>query len=136
MACRVEVNLPRYPTADNSASGSNIGPQGSKVRRLPRWLRILLVSIALVVAAGLILPHFLDADRYRTLIATVIESKTGRKVRIGKIRARLLPSVGFVVEDFGLSNPPGFAEGDVLAVETIRGNLAWGPLLHREFRLS
>ncbi len=106
------------------------------MRRLPRWLRILLVAIALVVAAGLILPYFLDANRYRTLIATVIESKTGRKVRIGKIQARLLPSVGFVMEDFGLSNPPGFAEGDVLAVETIRGNLAWGPLLHREFRLS
>ena len=106
------------------------------MRRLPRWLWTLLVAIALAVAAGLILPYFLDVDRYRTVVATLIESRTGRKVRIGKIRARLLPTVGFVVEDFGLGNPPGFAEGDVLAVEVIRGNLAWGPLLHREFRLS
>lgn len=96
----------------------------------------MLIIVALVVVTGLILPYFLDVDRYRTFIATLIEAKTGRKVRIGKIRARLLPSVGFVVKDFGLRNPPGFAEGDVLSAQTIRGNLAWGPLLHREFRLS
>jgi hypothetical protein len=106
------------------------------VKRLPRWLRILLIAGALVIAAGLILPYFLDVDRYRTFIASLVESKTGRKVRIGKIRAWLLPTVGFVVEDFGLSNPPGFLEGEVLAVEKIRGNLAWGPLLRREFRVS
>jgi len=106
------------------------------VKRLPRWLRILVIVVALVIAAGLILPYFLDVDRYRTFIASLVEGKTGRKVRIGKIRARLLPTVGFVVEDFGLSNPPGFPPGDVLAVEKIRGNLAWGPLLRREFRVS
>ncbi len=106
------------------------------MKRLPRWMRILLVVVALVVAAGLILPYFLDVDRYRTFIAASIESKTGRKVRIGKMRARLLPNAGFVVEDFGLSNPPGFPEGEVLAAEAVRGNLAWGSLLHREFRLS
>ncbi len=106
------------------------------MKRLPRWMRILLVVVALVVAAGLILPYFLDVDRYRAFVATLIESKTGRKVRIGKMRARLLPSVGFVVEDFGLSNPPGFPEGEVLAAEAVRGNLAWGSLLRRDFRLS
>jgi hypothetical protein len=102
------------------------------MRRLPRWLRILLGGTALVVAAALILPYFLDLDRYRTLIASVIENETGRKVTIGRIRARLLPSAGFSVEDFHLSNPPGFAGGDLLSAEAIRGNLAWGPLLHRE----
>lgn len=109
---------------------------GDDLKNLPHWARLLLIIIAVVVATGLILPYFLDVDRYRSFVATLIETKTGRKVRIGKIRARLLPSVGFVVEDFGLRNPPGFAEGDVLSAQAIRGNLAWGPLLHREFRLS
>lgn len=97
---------------------------------------MLLIIIAVVLATGLILPYFLDVDRYRSFVATLIETKTGRKVRIGRIRARLLPRVGFVVEDFGLHNPPGFAEGDVLSAQAIHGNLAWGPLLHREFQLS
>ncbi len=99
-------------------------------------MRLLLIGVVLLVAAGLLLPYFLDVDRYRTLIAGIIESETGRKVTIGKIRARLLPSVGFVVQDFRLSNPPGFPPGDLLAVEAIRGKLTWGPLLRRELRLS
>ncbi len=106
------------------------------MQRVPRWLRIALIVAAVVIAGGLILPYFLDADRYRTVIAGAIESKTGRKVSIGKIRARLLPSVGFVVEDFHLGNPPGMPEGDVLSAEAIRGHLAWGPLLHRQFQLT
>jgi len=115
---------------------SKVELRASHLKRLPLWLRILLVGIALVVVAGLVIPYFLDVDRYRTLIASVIENETGRKVTIGKIRARLLPSVGFVAEDFHLSNPPSFPQGDVLSAEAIRGNLAWGPLLRREFRLS
>jgi hypothetical protein len=109
---------------------------GSKMRRIPRWLKILLMATAVVAVAGLVLPNYLDVDRYRTLIAGVIESKSGRKVTIRKIRARLLPSVGFVVEDFHLGNPPGMAEGDVLSVEAVRGHLALGPLLRGEFQLS
>ena len=95
-----------------------------------------MVALVLMVAAGLIVPYFLDADRYRTLIAAAIESETGRAVSLGKIRLRLLPRVGFVVEDFRLGNPPGFAEGDVLTVDTIRGNLALGALLRRQVQLS
>src|SRR5712692_2700372 len=83
---------------------------GSMMRRIPRWLWILMMATAVVVVVGLALPYFLNVDRYRTLIAGVIENKTGRKVTIKKIRARLLPSVGFVVEDFHLGNPPGMAE--------------------------
>ncbi len=106
------------------------------MRRIPRWLKILLITAAVVAVVGLTLPYFLDVDRYRTLIAGVIESKTGRKVTLGKIRARLLPSIGFVVEDFHLGNPPGLVEGEVLSVEAIRGHLALGPLFRREYKLS
>ncbi len=98
-------------------------------------MRFLLLGVVLLVATGLILPYFLDVDHYRTLIAAVIETETGRKVTIGRIRARLLPSVGFVVEDFRLSNPPGFPDGHLLTVEAIRGQLALVPLLRRDLRL-
>src|SRR5437899_12026594 len=71
----------------------------AKAKRVPRWLWALMIALVLMVAAGLILPYFLDADRYRTLIAAAIESETGRTVSLGRIRLRLLPRVGFVVED-------------------------------------
>lgn len=103
---------------------------------LPRRMRILLGAVAPLILLGLILPYFLDLDRYRPLVAAEIELATGRKVTLGKIRARILPRVGFVAEDFRLGNPPGFAEGDLLAVESIRGNLALRALLRREIQIS
>jgi len=104
--------------------------------RMPRWMRITAIVLAVVVVLGLIIPYFIDVDRYRTAIAVAIENATGRKVTIGKIRARLLPRAGFVVEDFHLGNPRGFAEGEVLSVEAIHGNLALLPLLGGKLELS
>lgn len=105
------------------------------MKRLPRWLWLLLIVFGIAVLAGIAAPYFLDVDHYRPLIASAIEKQTGRKVTLGKIRARLVPTVGFTIEGFGLGNPPGLAEGNLLTVEQIRGNLALGPLLGREFQL-
>lgn len=106
------------------------------MKGLPRWLWFLVGVVVFVVVLALAAPYFLDVDRYRTTIASAIEKETGRKVSIGKIRARFLPSVGFVVEGVGIGNPSGFAEGNLLAAESLRGSLAWGPLFRREFQLS
>lgn len=104
--------------------------------RIPRWLRIVLIVFVVLIVIALVLPYFLDVDRYRGTIIAAIEEETGRKAEIGKIRARLLPSVGFVIENFKLSNPPNFVKGNLMEVEAIRGSLAWLPLLRREFQLS
>ena len=105
------------------------------MKKLPRSLRIGIVVVAVLLIVALVVPYFLDLDHYRTVIASAIEQETGRKVTIGKIHARLLPSVGFVIDDFRLGNPPGFPEGNLLTVDAVRGSLAWGPLLRREFQL-
>ena len=102
----------------------------------PRWLKIGLVLLGLMLVAALVLPYFLDADRYRPAIASAIEDATGRKVTIGKIRARLLPTPGFSVDGFWLANPPGFPDGDLLAVETLRGSLTWGAIFGGERKLT
>ncbi len=105
-------------------------------RRLPVWLRVVLIAVALLVVVALITPYFLDVDHYRALISTTVKKQTGRELTIGKIRAKFLPTVGFVVSDAHLGNPPGFPQGDFLSVETLRGSLAWGPLLHKEIQIN
>src|ERR1700682_6172008 len=99
-------------------------------RRFPVWAKIVLGLLALLVILALAVPYFLNVDRYRDTIASAIEAQTGRHVTLGKIRAKLLPGVGFVVEDLHIGNPQGFPAGDVVAAEAIRGNVAIGPLLH------
>jgi len=104
--------------------------------KIPRWLRIVLILLVVLVVVALVAPYFLDVNRYRSTIIAAIEKETGRKAEIGGIRARLIPTVGFVIENFKLSNPPDFADGNLLEVEAIRGSLAWWPLLQRKFELS
>lgn len=106
------------------------------MKRLPKWAWAVIGLLVLLLVVALVLPYFLDVDRYRTAIAAAIEEGTGRPVELGKIRARLLPTVGFVVEDIRIGNPPEFAPGHLFTAESIRGNLAWGPLFRREFQLS
>ena len=97
---------------------------------------ILVAVLGVLLLAALIVPYFLDVDRYRPTIASAIELQTGRSVSLGKIRARLIPQVGFVVQDFHLGNPRGFPAGDVASADEIRGNLAVGPLLHGTIHLN
>jgi uncharacterized protein involved in outer membrane biogenesis len=106
------------------------------MKRIPRWTIVLLSVFVLLIIVALVVPYFLDVDRYRTLIASTVEKETGREVTIGKIRARLIPSVGFTIDGFALGNPKNYAEGNFLSADSIRGSLAWGPLLSREFQLS
>ncbi len=101
-----------------------------------RWVKIGIVVVGLMLVAGMVLPYFLDADRYRPAIASAIEEATGRKAVIGKIQARLLPSPGFSVDGLQLSNPPGFAQGNLLEVESVRGSLTWGAILGAGLRLT
>src|SRR5260370_24351071 len=111
-------------------------PPAGVSRRLPVWLRVVLIAGALPVVVALITPYFPDVDHYRALVSATVKKETGRELSIGKIRAKFLPTVGFVVEDAHLGNPPGFPPGDFLSVETLSGSLAWGPLLHKEIQIN
>jgi AsmA protein len=85
-------------------------------RRFPRWAKVLLAVVVVLLVIALALPYFLNVDRYRDTIAEAIQKATGRRVTLGKIRAQF--------------NPQGFPDGDLITADEIRGNVALGPLLH------
>src|SRR5260221_1194708 len=105
-------------------------------RRFPLWAKILIGVVVFLLLVALALPYFLNVDRYRDTIASAIEKQTGRHVTLGKIRAKFLPGVGFVVEDLHIGSPQGFPAGDLIAAEAIRSNLALGPLLPGTIHLN
>ncbi|MBI3405241.1 MAG: AsmA family protein, partial [Acidobacteria bacterium] len=104
--------------------------------KIPRWAKVLMIVVAVLVVIALALPYVLDVDRYKPQILAAIEKETGRKANIGKIRARFIPSIGFTIENFVLGSPASFGDNPLLSVEAIRGKLAWGPLLRGNFQLS
>lgn len=104
--------------------------------KIPRALKILGIAVAVILLAGIILPYFISVDSFRPKITSMIEQKTGRKVSIGNIRARFIPHLGFTVSDVALGSPASFGDLSLLKVDTIKGALAWGPLLHGEYEID
>ena len=100
------------------------------------WARILVWSIGGILALALLAPYLLNVDRYRGTISDMISLQTGRKVTLGRLRATILPSVGFSVDGFSMANPAGFVQGQMVSAEEIHGTLAFWPLvLRRELRV-
>lgn len=97
----------------------------------PLWGKILVGVLVLLVVIALAVPYFLNVDRYRDTLANTLATQTGRKVTLGPIHARLFPGAGVSVSDLHISNPPGFPDGDLVAADEIRVNVALAPLLHR-----
>lgn len=58
-----------------------------------RFLLILAAAACVVVlAAALVLPHLVDVNRYRPLLTDQIARATGRRVDVGSLSFRLLPT--------------------------------------------
>ncbi len=104
--------------------------------KIPRQAKILGVVFGLLLLLAILVPYFLDLDRYRPRIVNAIESKTGRKASIGKIRARFLPSLGFTLEKVTLGSPAGFGDVNLLTADALRGSLAYRPLFRGEYDVS
>jgi len=103
---------------------------------MPRALKLILIVVGVIVVIGLIVPFFIDVDRYRPQIIAQAESATGRKIEIGHIGARLIPTPGFSVEKVTVGPPAGFAAVTLLTVDKVKGSVALMPLLHGGIEVS
>ena len=96
----------------------------------------VLVILVLLVAAALIVPHFIDVNQYHAQIQSQLEKRLGRHVSLGEMSLKLLPP-SFHVEnavieedkDFNTGRP--FAEAEKLAVSV----KLW-PLLRKEVEVN
>src|SRR5579863_9419525 len=113
---------------------STTGPSSKPRKR--RWLWILGGFIVLILLIGLIVPMFINVDKYRPEIEAAISGATGRKVTLGTIHARLLPSASVVVDGFQLSNPKDFAAGNLLSMDQVQAGVSLMPLLHGDIHVT
>jgi uncharacterized protein involved in outer membrane biogenesis len=104
--------------------------------RKHRWLKIAGGVIVLLLLIALIIPLFINVDKYRPQIEAAIAERTGRQAKLGSIHVRLLPTATAVVDGFQLGNPKDFAAGNLLSVDEIKGGLSLGALLHGDIHLT
>lgn len=95
--------------------------------RVPRKLLIILgVAVALLVAAALIVPRFLDPESYRERIEQALQDATGWEAELGEMDASLLRGATLTVRPARLEAPGGESHLEI-GVIAVRARLL--PLL-------
>ena len=69
---------------------------------------ILAVLVLIVIAAALIVPRFIDLNRYNGFITSQLEAATGGKVTLGPLNWGISNGVWLEVDGFALKGAPSF----------------------------
>lgn len=95
------------------------------------------LALALIVAAILIVPGFLDWSRYAGLIEAQAEAVTGRDVTIsGDVRISLLPTPKLTLGRMTLANAPGASAPHMAEIESMTAELSVGSLFRGDLNIS
>jgi len=90
----------------------------------------LIALPAVLVAAVLIVPSFIDWNQYRDELAAQGKALTGRDITIGgDVSIALLPAPQVVARDVRVANLDGAAAPDMVRLSSLEVRIALGPLL-------
>jgi AsmA protein len=108
------------------------------MKKVLKWILILGGGLfILVVAALLIVPMFVDVEKYKPEIEKRVSEATGRPFSIGgQLELSLFPWAGLAFSDLHLGNPPGFKEKDFLSVKSFEARVKLLPLLSRDVQVK
>jgi AsmA protein len=108
------------------------------VRTIIKWLLILVGGlVVLIIVALLILPRFVDVERYKPSIEKRVSEATGCPFTLGgDVSLSLFPWAGVSLSDIHLGNPPGFQEKDLVAVKSFAVRVKLLPLFSKDVQVK
>jgi AsmA protein len=108
------------------------------MKKALKWFLISVgVIIVIVIAALLIIPSFVDVQKYKPEIERRVAEATGRPFSLGgDLRISLFPWVGLTLSDLHLGNPPGFEEKEFLSVKAFEVRVKLLPLLSKNIQVK
>lgn len=106
------------------------------MKKVIKWFMIAVGFLAVVVIAMLLLlPVFMDVQKYKPYIERRVSEAVGRPFTMGeKFKASLFPWAGVSLSDLHLGNPPGFDEKDFVSVKSFEIRVKLLPLLLSKFK--
>lgn len=87
--------------------------------RRTRWI---LIAVG-VVLLGIILPPFLNVNRYRSQVAAAIGRALGRDVTVAGIELKMMPRPGMVLSGFVVADAPSYGAEPMLRADTVTAYL-------------
>ena len=85
--------------------------------RTPR--RVMWATLLVVVLGLLLLPPFINVNRYRKRVADSISRALGREVSVSNIELKLLPRPGLVLSNFVVAEDPSYGAEPMLRAATV-----------------
>jgi AsmA family/AsmA-like C-terminal region len=76
-------------------------------------------AVLLLVLLGLLLPPFINVNRYRRRVADAISRALGREVSVSNIELKLLPRPGLVLSNFVVADDPSYGAEPMLRSATV-----------------
>ena len=103
-----------------------------------KWVLILGGGlVAVVIAALLLIPFFVDVNRYKPEIEKQVAGATGRPFSIGgDLKLSFFPWAGVALSDLRLGSPQGFEEKDLLFIKSFDVRMKLLPLLSRDIQVE
>lgn len=108
------------------------------MKKVIKWLSIIVGGLLiLAIAALLIVPRFVDFQKYKPEIEKRVAEATGRPFTLGgDISLSLFPWAGIFLSDLHLGNPSGFKEKDFLSVKSFEVRVKFLPLLLKDIQVK
>jgi len=103
-----------------------------------KWMLGIVVGLlVLVIALLLIVPQFIDIQKYKPEIEKQAEQATGRPFSIGgNLRLSLFPWAVIGLSEVHLGNPPGYKEKDLLYVKSFDVEVKLLPLISKDVQVK
>ncbi|MBT8366119.1 MAG: AsmA family protein [Deltaproteobacteria bacterium] len=103
-----------------------------------KWGAIIIGCLVVVIIAALILvPMFVDVQKYKPVLESKVTEATGRPFSVGDdLHLSLFPWAGVSFSDLRLGNPAGFAEKDFVTVKSFEVRIKLLPLLSKDIQIK
>jgi AsmA protein len=103
-----------------------------------KWAGIVVGALVLIlIAALLIIPQFIDIQKYKPVLEGKVAEATGRPFSIGgDLQLSLFPWAGVSLSDLTLGNPEGFAEKQFVSIQSFDVRVKLLPLLTKDIQVK
>ena len=103
-----------------------------------KWGAIVVgCLVVVIIAALLIIPMFVDVQKYKPILESKVVETTGRSFSVGDdLKLSLFPWAGVSFSDLQLGNPAGFAEKEFVKVKSFEVRVKLLPLISKEIQIK
>ncbi|MBI2149917.1 MAG: AsmA family protein [Acidobacteria bacterium] len=92
--------------------------------------------LAILIVILLLVPPFIDLGAYKARYLPVVEEALQRKVDVGEVRLRIVPSPAIRLSRLNVSDNPAFSKDPFFTAQQVRLQLRLWPLLKGQFHID